>query len=196
MSWLIDLRARLAEPPPRRLPAGQGTQAAVLVPLYVAAGELWLLFVEREAGDRSEAARSTEPGPELLALPGGAVTAGEEAWDAAVRAAGEEIGLPAAQALPLGELDELGEPTALRIVPCVAAVPGPELFTARPAPGRVRETFGVPLSALADPMLVEEREVVVDGAVHRLPVHHIGRRRIWGATAVIVENLLGRLEMV
>ena len=46
--WLEEARRLLAATPVRRKPAGNGLVAsAVLVPLYVAAGELWVLPTRR-----------------------------------------------------------------------------------------------------------------------------------------------------
>ena len=41
LPWILEMRARLEAPAPRRLVPGEARQAAVLVPLYVDAGMLW-----------------------------------------------------------------------------------------------------------------------------------------------------------
>ena len=57
----------------------------------------------------------------------------------------------------------------------------------------IAEIFAVPLSAFANPRLIEERPVAIDGKERMLRIYHIGNRRIWGLTAQILNNLLRRL---
>ena len=181
-SWIVELRHRLAEPPPARLAGGEARHAAVLVPLYVEAGQLWTLLTRR-----------TETLPHhrgQIAFPGGGLETGEQPWDAALRESEEEIGLSRKNVLRLGELDEVGTPTGFRIVPCVGAIPFPIELTANP--GEIEEIFAVPLSELANPRLAEEREVRINGQRRTLRIYHVGRFVVWGVTARIVENLLTR----
>lgn len=182
-SWIAEVRARLASPPAGRLPASESRQAAVLVPLYVEAGELWTLLTRR-----SEALPQHRG---QVAFPGGGREIGEDAWAAALRESEEEIGLDARLVLRLGELDEAATPSGFRIVPCVGAIPA--TFRPRPDPGEIDEVFSVPITALANPRLVEDREVLLNGERRTLRLYHVGRHLIWGVTARIVQNLLIRL---
>jgi 8-oxo-dGTP pyrophosphatase MutT (NUDIX family) len=182
-SWFGETRARLASPPPRRLPAREARQAAVLVPLYVAAGELWTVLTRR-----------TDSLPHhkgQIAFPGGGCELGESPWSAALREAREELGLDDAGVLALGELDEAETPSGFRIVPCVGAVPFP--LAGAPNPAEIAEVFALPLTAFAQPRAVEERRVLLDGAARQIRVYHVGGRQIWGLTARILQNLLLRL---
>jgi 8-oxo-dGTP pyrophosphatase MutT (NUDIX family) len=182
-SWIHEVRARLASPPPTRLPASDSRQAAVLVPLYVDAGELWTVLTRR-----------TETLPHhrgQVAFPGGGRETGEDLWAAALRESEEEIGLAPATVLRLGELDEVGSPAGFRIVPFVGAIP--RQFEARANPDEIDEVFSVPISALANPQLVEDREVRVNGRRRTIRIYHVGRHLIWGLTARVVQNLLDRL---
>jgi 8-oxo-dGTP pyrophosphatase MutT (NUDIX family) len=184
-SWILDLRDRLASPPPRRLPASDLRQAAVLVPLYVDAGELWTVLTQRT--DTLPSHRSQ------IAFPGGGRELKEDPWAAATRESQEEIGLNPATVLRLGELDEGETPAGFRVIPCVGAIPFP--FQAEPNAAEIAEVFSLPLSAFADPKLVEERPVSFNGVVRDLRIYHIGKRQIWGLTARILQNLLIRLGM-
>jgi 8-oxo-dGTP pyrophosphatase MutT (NUDIX family) len=184
-SWILDLRDRLASPPPRRLPASDLRQAAVLVPLYVDAGELWTVLTKRT--DTLPSHRSQ------IAFPGGGRELKEDPWAAATRESQEEIGLNPATVLRLGELDEGETPAGFRVIPCVGAIPFP--FQAEPNAAEIAEVFSLPLSAFADPKLVEERPVSFNGVVRDLRIYHIGKRQIWGLTARILQNLLVRLGM-
>ena len=187
-SWIVELRARLASPPPRRMGASEAgvsevRQAAVLVPLYVSGGQLWTLLSRRSDSLTHHRGQ--------IAFPGGGRETGEDLWLAALREREEEIGLPPKEVLRLGELDEVGSPAGFRIVPFVGAIP--HTFKATPNPDEIDELFAVPISALANPRLVEEHEVVVNGRRRTLRAYHVGRHVVWGLTARIVENLLLRL---
>jgi 8-oxo-dGTP pyrophosphatase MutT (NUDIX family) len=184
-SWIVEVRSRLAAPPPRRLPVADLRGAAVLVPLYVAAGELWTVLTKRT--DTLPSHRSQ------IAFPGGGREAGEDPWAAALREANEEVGIDPAHVLRLGELDEGETPAGFRIIPCVGAIPFP--YELRPSVAEIAEILPLPLAAFANPRLVEERDVVYDGTRHALRIYHVGGRRVWGLTARVLQNLLVRLGM-
>ncbi len=182
-SWLASLRERLAVPPPRRLPPGEQRPASVLVPLHVESGELWTLLTKRT--DTLPTHRSQ------IAFPGGAMDLGEDPWRAALREAEEEVGIEPGKVLRLGQLDEVESPVGFRVVPCVGAVPFP--YEAHPNEAEIAEVFSLPLTAFANPRLVEDRTVRLDGVTRNLRIYHVGNRQIWGLTARILQNLLVRL---
>ena len=181
-SWILQMRDRLASPPPRRLSPSELRQAAVLVPLYVDAGELWTVLTKRT--DTLPSHRGQ------IAFPGGGREVGEDAWAAALREAHEEVGIDSARVLRLGELDEGETPAGFRIIPCVGAIPYP--YEARPNEAEIAEVFSLPLTAFANPRLVEERTVEVDGRRRQIRIYHVGSRQVWGLTARILQNLLVR----
>jgi len=184
-SWIMALRERLASPPPRRLAASDLRQAAVLVPLYVDAGELWTVLTKR--ADTLPNYRGQ------VAFPGGGREFKEDPWAAALRETEEEIGFDPKTVLRLGELDEIDSPAGFRVVPCVGAIPYP--FKTRLNEAEIAEVFNLPLSAFTNPRLVEERAVLVNGVEHTIRIYHIGNRQIWGMTARILQNLLVRLGL-
>lgn len=182
--WILELRRRLDEPPPQRLPPSERRPAAVLVPLFVDAGELWVLLTRR-----------SEELPQhrgQIAFPGGGRELGEDEWKAALRESHEEIGLDPRLVLPIGRLDEATTPSGFTILPCVGAIPAG--FVPRPN-AEIDEAFALPISAIADPRLVETRRVRVDGRSREILVYHVGSRQIWGLTARILANLLERLGL-
>jgi 8-oxo-dGTP pyrophosphatase MutT (NUDIX family) len=184
-SWILALRERLASPPPRRLTAKDLRQASVLVPLYVEAGELWTVLTKRTDDLPSHRGQ--------IAFPGGGREFKENPWDAALRETQEEIGLDPKMVLRIGELDEQESPAGFRVIPCVGAIPN--TFKAQPNEGEIAEVFSLPVSAFANPRLVEEREVLLNGVARTILIYHIGSRQIWGLTARILQNLLVRLGL-
>lgn len=184
-SWIEEIRARLESPPPRRLPAHDARHASVLVPLFVAQGQLWTLLTRRSQELPHHRGQ--------VAFPGGGRETGEESWQAALRESEEEIGLPTRLVLRLGELDEVGTPSGFRIVPCVGAIPHP--FEPRPNPAEIAEVFAAPVTAFTQAGGVEEREVVLNGSPRALRVYRVGEHRVWGVTARIVQNLVARLGL-
>lgn len=175
MSWILEVRSRLAEPPPWRH-GSAGSRLAAMVPLYVDSGELWALFTERVAEEGLG-----------VAFPA-ALLKSSETWEAALEAAHREAGLDPVRVLRLGELDEVELDDNRWITPCVGAVPPP-------LPSDREELFGIPLTAFANPQLVEDRVVSVAGEEQVVRLYHVGRRQIWGASATILENLLERLGL-
>lgn len=184
-SWIIALRNRLDSPPPRRLPPKDLRPAAVLVPLFVDAGELWTVLTKRT--DTLPSHRSQ------IVFPGGGREFKEDFWEAALRESQEEIGLDPKAVLRLGELDEQESPAGFRVIPCVGAIPKTSEF--QPSEAEIAEVFSLPLSAFANPRMVEEREVTLNGVARNLLIYHVGTRQIWGLPARILQNLMVRLGM-
>jgi 8-oxo-dGTP pyrophosphatase MutT (NUDIX family) len=184
-SWILALREILASPPPRRLPPSELRPASVLVPLYVDAGELWTVLTKRT--DTLPSHRSQ------IAFPGGGRELKEDPWGAALRESEEEIGLEPKVVLKLGELDEVESPMGFRVIPCVGAVP--QSYSFEPNEAEIAEVFNLPLTAFANPRLVEEREVVINGMKRDILIYHVGSRQIWGLTARILQNLLVRVGL-
>jgi hypothetical protein len=177
-SWIVELRERLATPPPVGL-ATEGARQAALVPLFVDGGELWLVF--------QAAANGHVPG--AAALPVSPILPGEEPWEAAERCAAA-IAVDPASLLRLGLLDTMPDPSGDVTLPCVAAVPAPPRDGgSRPAPPLVR----LPLRAARAPSLLEERRVVIRGVETWVTVGHFGPVKLAGGEVEIVELLLERL---
>ncbi len=182
-SWIVEVRQRLSSPVPLRLAPKEAREAAVLVPLYVDAGELWTVLTKR--------AENLPHHRSQIAFPGGGREIGEDPWAAALRESEEELGLDISKILRLGELDEAETPSGFHIVPCVGAVPHP--LETEINYEEIAEVFSVPLLAFADYRIIEDQLVKIDGVERTIRVYHLGKRQVWGLTARIVQNLLTRL---
>jgi 8-oxo-dGTP pyrophosphatase MutT (NUDIX family) len=184
-SWIVEMRQRLVEPPPKQMVAGDRRPAAVLVPLYVNAGQLWVLLTKRSDDLPQHGGQ--------VAFPGGGNEVGEDAWTAALRETREEIGLKEKGVARLGELDDLDTFSGFRIRPCVGAIAYP--YEIEINEDEIADVFEVPLMAFADVRLVEDRMVTVDGHDRMFRIYHVGKHRVWGLTAAIVQNLMHRLGL-
>lgn len=161
------------------------TKAAVLIALYVNAGELHAVFTRRRHDLRSHAGEISFPGgrrdPEDASL-----------LDTALRETEEEIGLPRDVVRILG---------ALPPTPTVATNYGVYPFVGLIEPGQawtlsaweVDEVLELRLSDLRAART--RRRLLHRGIPFRSDVYDISERAvIWGATARIVGELLGRVD--
>jgi len=193
---VADVRARLvASPPPRRVvidPTGSPVglrEAAVLIPVFEEHGEARLVLTRRPEH------LPTHQGQ--IAFPGGKVDVATDAdaTSAALREAEEEIGLSPQLVEVIAELDHLpsfGGPFV--IAPFVGIVDGrPQLVA---APGEVDRVFDVAISELLDPRThsVERWELLDEARVMHFFV--LDDETVWGATARILADFLGRLTGV
>lgn len=180
-AWNVDELAGLVE-------TAQGArEAAVLVPL-VRRDEVRVLLTRRTDGLRHHGGQ--------VSFPGGRIDPGDDGpVDAALREAGEEIGLPRDDARPVGYLDPLQTITGFRVQPVVAWIA--PAFVPRLQPGEVAAVFEVPLAWLMAPENL--LRTAIDIAGRRREVLEFRRhdgaptQRIWGATASILLNLRQRI---
>jgi 8-oxo-dGTP pyrophosphatase MutT (NUDIX family) len=160
--------------------------AAVLVPLLERPGGIHALLTERAAGLTHHAGQ--------IAFPGGRVEPEDSGpLAAAVREAGEEIGLPPQLIEPAGYLDVCVTATGFAVVPVVAFVGAG--FSARLDVREVRAVFEAPLEHLLDPANHLRRTRRVRGVI--VPVYEIAcaGRLIWGATAAMLVGFSRRLAL-
>ncbi len=158
-------------------------RAAVLVGI-VARDEPTVLLTQRTDQLPSHAGQ--------IAFPGGKLEPGDaDAIAAAVREAGEEIGLSGGFIEPIGYLDALRTHTGFHIDPVVALVqPG---FALRLDAREVADVFEVPLTFLMDPANHRRLSRVRDGRRRSYYAMPYQQRFIWGATAAMIKNLQLRL---
>ena len=167
---------------PEHLPDGGLARAAVLVPLFEHEGEPHVLLTVRPGHLKRHAGQ--------VSFPGGRIEEGEEPRAAALREAQEEIGLEPSRVELLGQLDEtLVLVSGFRLTPWVAVVPYPYAYVARP--GEVEAILYVPLSALARPGVHRTEHRDAYGERHLVHFYDLPGLTIWGATARILDQLLG-----
>src|ERR1700731_496820 len=99
--WMADVQARLANRPDLEPVApGERRRAAVLVPLFVRDGMLWILFTRRT--------ETVEHHRGQISFPGGAEEPGDaNLAETALRESEEEIGLARSDAILLGRLSPI-----------------------------------------------------------------------------------------
>ena len=157
-------------------------------------------LIDREDGPRVLFTRRTEHlrhHAGQVSFPGGAMEPGDaDAVAAALRETHEEIGVAAASVEPLGLLDPMATITGFRVVPVVARIdPG---YRAIPDPNEVAEVFELPLDFLLAPDSLFHAEMPWRGRIRRIaelrPWPGGDHARVWGATAIIIDNLRQRLE--
>ena len=161
-----------------------GTDSAVLAPLFADAdGALHAVFTRRRDDLRRHAGE--------ISFPGGRRDEGEELLDTALREAHEEIGLPPGDVEIAGALTPTPTfVTGYAIYPFVGVISEPEAAWVL-SHHEVAEVLQLPLQALRD--AAGERRLVRKGIPFRTPTYEVGPHLIWGATARIVGDLLGRV---
>lgn len=162
------------------------TDAAVLLPLYGWPDEPGLIFTERRADMRRHAGE--------ISFPGG--RRDEEDADlpaTALREAREEIGLDPATVELSGALPPASTfVTGYRIHPFVGLIPDPAELNLEPNPAEVETVLAFSLRGLRDGYAM--RRLVRRGVPIHTPTYELDGHLIWGATARILGDLLGRLS--
>ncbi len=132
--------------------------------------------------------------PGQAAFPGGKIDPGEDAVQAALREANEELGIDPAQVRVIGTTDRYRSATGYDITPVLATVPdGLEI---RPNPTEVASWFAPPVDFVLNPRNHLPRSADWGGMErHYLEILWEGHR-IWGVTAAILANLSRRVAWV
>ncbi|MDB5366811.1 MAG: CoA pyrophosphatase [Rhodospirillales bacterium] len=154
--------------------------AAVLVPI-VTRDDPTLLLTLRNSSLAAHAGQ--------ISFPGGRIEASDDdAVAAALRESREEIGLDPAAVEPIGRLDRYVTRTGYAVTPIVALVHPP--FDLVLDPGEVEDAFEVPLSWILEPSNRQLHGADYQGVTRHFYVYPYGERRIWGATAGMLANLV------
>ncbi len=159
--------------------------AAVLIPLIARENGLNVILTKRSPNLAHHAGQISFPGGRLAAEDNGPQAA-------ALREAGEEIGILPAQVEFLGRCPFHNTVTGFRIFPFVAAVVSE--FEPVLQAEEVESVFEVPLLFLIDPANYRTERVLWQGKQRRYHAVPYGPHYIWGATAAILNGLARRLQ--
>ena len=156
-------------------------QAAVALLLYTRGGETFVPFVMRR--------HDLPDHPGQVALPGGTVKPGEDAWAAAAREVTEEIGVAAADLDPIGAGEAVYTAvTNFCVVPFVARLERPDAIFEHD-PGELVGVLEVPLARLLD-----QSAWVVGPQEWMGELFEWEGSTIWGLTGRILADLLARFR--
>ena len=199
--WSADRLSRALHPPSSP-PGGPGWNHADIAELLPEGGDalraaaVLVGLVDRGEGEQVLLTRRTEGlrhHAGQISFPGGRIEAADaDPVAAALREAGEEIGLLPSQAHVLGYLDSFTTITAFHVYPVVAQIAAD--FVPRRDPSEVDEVFEVPLSFLLDPRNARRVDLEFRGARRSVLEFRFNDWRVWGATAAMLVNLRERLE--
>jgi 8-oxo-dGTP pyrophosphatase MutT (NUDIX family) len=163
-------------------------QAGVLELLFPENGSLHLVLTRRMDTLRGHSGQ--------ISFPGGRRDPEDESFTAtALRETCEELGVCDPNIRVIGTLSKMYIPNSnFEVYPTVAYLPQRPNFV--PNPAEVAEVFTFPLDALLDDQYkaLEDREF--NGMKIAVPYYAINGHKVWGATAVMLSELEGRLRAV
>lgn len=140
--------------------------------------------------------RPQEPGPHSrqIAFPGGRKEDSDaDLIETALRETREEIGVQAARQSVLGALTPVYvPPSGYLVTPCVATLPGRPDFL--PDPREVEEVLEFRITDFLNPENFYTEEWNVRGRQSMVPHFRIGAEVVWGASAMMLAELLAIIE--
>ena len=159
-------------------------KAGVLVLLYVKDGRLTVLLTRRTETVLHHRGQ--------ISLPGGEQHPGESIEATALRETVEEMGADLGAVRVLGRLTPLYiPPSNYCIYPTVAFIPGRLEFHIQPE--EVAAVIEAPIDRLADPGNARRETWHYGGLDHDVPFYELDGHKIWGATAMVLAELLALL---
>ena len=128
-----------------------------------------------------------------VSFPGGRREDGETLVDTALRETQEELGVPAEAIAVLGPLTPLYiPPTRFCVYPFVGALDHRPRY--RPSPVEVDRVIEVDLGHIRDPANRREEDWTLRGRPARVPFYAIDGETVWGATAMMLAELVALLD--
>jgi 8-oxo-dGTP pyrophosphatase MutT (NUDIX family) len=160
-------------------------KAGVLILLYAREDRIFLALTRRTSKVAHHQAQ--------ISFPGGQMDKSESIVEAALREAREEVGIRPECLRILGELTPLYiPPSNYCIYPVVAFADGRPDF--RPFAEEVEEVIEVPLDHLLDPHNMRRETWPLKGADVSVPFYQFSGHKIWGATAMVLAELVELLR--
>jgi len=158
---------------------------AVLLVLYEKFSSPHILLIRRQDDLKYH--------PGQISFPGGRQEPGEQLLETALRETQEEVGLQRSCIEVLGELAPVYiSPSDFLVHPFVAWHPGqPEL---RKNKDEVAEIIETPLGLFLDPSMGCTEIRIMNNTELTVPFYRLGGDNVWGATAMMLSELLERLK--
>jgi 8-oxo-dGTP pyrophosphatase MutT (NUDIX family) len=167
-------------------PNARTRKSAVLILFYPYKNEIFFPLILRPAYDGVHSGQ--------VAFPGGRYEPSDENLTrTAMREAQEEIGLRLTDVRILGVLTELFIPASnFYVLPVVAAMPyRPDFY---PDPREVEDIFEIKLEEISDVNIIGSSDIQVRGEQVHAPHYMVQGYKIWGATAMMISELLSVLN--
>ena len=161
-------------------------RSAVLICFYPYQNSIYLPLILRPQYDGVHAGQ--------MAFPGGRMERFDENLTrTALREAQEEVGIRVSDVKVLGLLTELFiPPSNFYVQPVVGILPyRPEFY---PDPREVEAVVEVDLETLLDETIIGDSQIEVRGILVDAPFYQIQGYRVWGATAMMISELLMVLD--
>ncbi|MBV1916906.1 MAG: CoA pyrophosphatase [Sphingomonadaceae bacterium] len=130
--------------------------------------------------------------PGQVAFPGGKRDPGEDAVEAALREAHEELGIIPDTVRVIGTSDLYRTGSGYEITPVLGILP-PDIEI-HPNPAEVAQWFEAPADFVLNPVNQHVKAIEFDGGTHNFIEIMWREHRIWGVTGAIVHNLTKRLN--
>ena len=179
-----QIATQLADYPVRPIAQGELRAAAVLVPLFLRDGQLWMLFTRRTEQLKHHGGEISFPG-------GGAEAHDDDFWQTALRETEEEMGICPADVARLGQLDDFYSIYGYRVKVCVGSYLDP--YPYRIDSNEIAEVIELPLARLRDPQIYHQEDWQHRGRQLPVDFYQLDGHKIWGMTAAILKQLLERL---
>ena len=155
--------------------------AAVLIALFNEKGSWKIPLIRRVEDGKIHSGQ--------IALPGGKIEEGETKVKAAVREANEEIGIKSKDVEIIGTLSELVIPVSgYRVLPVIGKIKKDTEFKKNPK--EVQEIFIIEIDELKKESVIKSEERTFNGVNVRIPFYEVKEGKIWGATAMILSELI------
>ena len=167
-------------------PNARTRKSAVLILFYPYQNEIYFPLILRPAYDGVHSGQ--------VAFPGGRFELSDENLiRTALREAQEEIGLRLTDVRILGALTELFIPASnFHVLPVVATMPYRPGFY--PDPREVEDIFEIKLEEISDVNIIGSSDIQVRGEQVHAPHYMVQGYKIWGATAMMISELLAVLN--
>ncbi len=181
---MAPLQRRITRPIEKE---GAAKEAAVLVLLYPHFHHLYLVLIRR----------NSYPGvhSDQVGLPGGKREQNETFLQTALRETYEELGVAPQTIQLLGQLTPIYiPPSDFEVHPFVGYTSQRPLWI--PDPREVSGIIETPLTTLLDDSIKRDEDMTLQGMTIRVPYYEIQGHQVWGATAIMLSELEGRLRSI